>query len=172
MESPTEALEVNGNISLGIDKSSSTRDNTYGNKLFFLGANRNTDDLWIARYNVMSSPNSSEVRLNLGDDPGHYGDKFVVGVTKTGIWYPKFSVSGNGNVGIGTTTPAYKLDVTGDIQIPDTLIHQEMEIITQEMDKKEIEIPEPIKHVGKYFVHVKLGPELDAKIKVKVSAQK
>ena len=40
------------------------------------------------------------------------------------------------------------------------------------VDKKEIEIPEPIKHVGKYFVHVKLGAELDAKIKVKVTAQK
>ena len=38
------------------------------------------------------------------------------------------------------------------------------------VDKKEIEIPEPIKHVGKYFVNVKLGPELDAKIKVKVTA--
>ena len=40
------------------------------------------------------------------------------------------------------------------------------------VDKKEIEIPEPIKHVGKYFVHVKLDTELDAKIKVKVVAQK
>ena len=40
------------------------------------------------------------------------------------------------------------------------------------VDKKEIEIPEPIKHVGKYFVHVKLGGELDAKIKIKVTAQK
>jgi len=40
------------------------------------------------------------------------------------------------------------------------------------VDKKEIEIPEPIKHVGKYFVHAKLGPELEAKIKVKVAAQK
>ena len=40
------------------------------------------------------------------------------------------------------------------------------------VDKKEIEIPEPIKHVGKYFVHVQLGPEIDAKIKVKVTAQK
>ena len=40
------------------------------------------------------------------------------------------------------------------------------------VDKKEIEIIEPIKHVGKYFVHVKLGPELDAKIKIKVVAQK
>ena len=40
------------------------------------------------------------------------------------------------------------------------------------VDKKEIEIPEPIKHVGKYFVHVKLGAKLDAKIKIKVTAQK
>ena len=40
------------------------------------------------------------------------------------------------------------------------------------VDKKEIEIPEPIKHVGKYFVHVKLSSELDAKIKIKVVAQK
>jgi len=40
------------------------------------------------------------------------------------------------------------------------------------VDKKEIEIPDPIKHLGKYFVHVKLSSELDAKIKVKVIAQK
>ena len=40
------------------------------------------------------------------------------------------------------------------------------------VDKKEIEIPEPIKHVGKYFVHVKLDSELNAKIKIKVTAQK
>ena len=40
------------------------------------------------------------------------------------------------------------------------------------VDKKEIEIPEPIKHVGKYFVHVKFSSELDAKIKIKVSAKK
>ena len=40
------------------------------------------------------------------------------------------------------------------------------------VDKKEIEIPEPIKHLGNYFVHVKLATELDAKIKVKVTAQK
>ena len=40
------------------------------------------------------------------------------------------------------------------------------------VDKKEIEIPEPIKHIGKYFIHVHLGPELDAKVKLKVTAQK
>ena len=40
------------------------------------------------------------------------------------------------------------------------------------VDKKEIIIPDPIKHIGKYFVHVNLSPELEAKIKVKVIAQK
>ena len=40
------------------------------------------------------------------------------------------------------------------------------------VDKKEIEIPEPIKHLGKYIVQVRFGPELDAKIKIKVVAQK
>ena len=40
------------------------------------------------------------------------------------------------------------------------------------VDKKEIIIPDPIKHIGKYFVHVNLRPELEAKIKVKVIAQK
>jgi len=40
------------------------------------------------------------------------------------------------------------------------------------VDKKEIEISEPIKHVGKYFVNVHLGVDLEAKIKLKVTAQK
>ena len=40
------------------------------------------------------------------------------------------------------------------------------------VDKKEIEISEPIKSLGKFIVLVKLGPELDAKIKIKVTAEK
>ena len=40
------------------------------------------------------------------------------------------------------------------------------------VDKKEIEIPEPIKSLGKFFVFIKLSSELEAKIKVKVSAEK
>ena len=40
------------------------------------------------------------------------------------------------------------------------------------VDKKEIEIPEPIKTLGKYFVNVKLGPELESKIKIKVISEK
>ena len=40
------------------------------------------------------------------------------------------------------------------------------------VDKKEIEIPNPIKSLGKFVVFVRLGPELEAKIKIKVSAEK
>ena len=40
------------------------------------------------------------------------------------------------------------------------------------VDKKEIDIPEPIKTIGKFSVFVNLGPELEAKIKIKVSAEK
>ena len=40
------------------------------------------------------------------------------------------------------------------------------------VDKKEIEISEPIKSLGKFIVLVKLGKELEAKIKIKVIAEK
>lgn len=113
---PSEKFEVNGNINVGISTAStSTRNNAYGNKILFLGAHINTDPLWMARYNVAESPNMSELRLNIGDDTSHYGDKFVVGVTQGGNWNPRFLVQGNGNVGIGTTTPDSKLTVAGNI---------------------------------------------------------
>lgn len=40
------------------------------------------------------------------------------------------------------------------------------------VDKKEIEIPEPIKTLGKSFVFAKLSPDLISKIKIKVIAEK
>ena len=40
------------------------------------------------------------------------------------------------------------------------------------VDKKEIEIPEPIKSLGKFVVFIKLSTELEAKVKIKVSAEK
>ena len=114
--SPQQALEVNGNINVGSNiQNTSTKNETYGSKLFFLGAHRNTDDLWIARYNVSGSPNLSEIRVNIGDDPTHFGDKFVIGATKSEVWYPRFIVRGDGYVGVGTTTPDSKLSVNGNI---------------------------------------------------------
>jgi len=38
--------------------------------------------------------------------------------------------------------------------------------------KKEVEIPESINHVGKYFINVKLGHGFNGKVKIKVSAEK
>tara|TARA_Y100000590_G_C15113781_1_gene785939 strand:- start:173 stop:619 length:447 start_codon:yes stop_codon:yes gene_type:complete len=38
------------------------------------------------------------------------------------------------------------------------------------VDKKEIQLEEPIKHLGNHFVEVNLGHELSAKVKIKVSA--
>ena len=40
------------------------------------------------------------------------------------------------------------------------------------IEKKEIEIPEQINHIGKYFVEVKLGKGFVGKVKVKVAAEK
>lgn len=39
------------------------------------------------------------------------------------------------------------------------------------VDKKEVDLPEPIKHVGNHFVHVKLGHGIEGRIKLKVQAE-
>ena len=41
-----------------------------------------------------------------------------------------------------------------------------------ELNKKEIELIEPIKNVGNHFVNVKLGQEEESRIKIKVQADK
>ena len=40
------------------------------------------------------------------------------------------------------------------------------------IDKKEVELPESIKHVGKYFVEIKLGQGYSGRVKLKVAAEK
>ena len=39
------------------------------------------------------------------------------------------------------------------------------------IDKKEIDLHEPIKHVGNHFVQIKLGPGIEGRIKIKVLAE-
>ena len=41
-----------------------------------------------------------------------------------------------------------------------------------QLDKKEIELSDPIKSVGNHFVNVKLGQEEESRIKIKVQADK
>jgi len=40
------------------------------------------------------------------------------------------------------------------------------------VNKKEIEIPETINHVGKYFINVNLGHSFSGRVKLKVAAEK
>jgi len=40
-----------------------------------------------------------------------------------------------------------------------------------QIDKKEVEMPEPIRHVGNHFVIVKLGHGLEGRVKIKVAAE-
>ncbi|RNL66904.1 hypothetical protein ED312_23555, partial [Sinomicrobium pectinilyticum] len=72
----------------------------------------------MARYNVSGNPNVSELRVNIGDDPTHFGDKLVVGVTEgSETWHPRFIIQGDGGVGIGTVDPGtWKLAVNGNIR--------------------------------------------------------
>lgn len=110
---PITKLAVDGDISVGVfnDKISG-----YGNKLWFLGADSNTDALWLSRFN--NGANSSELRINIGDDYGQPNDKFNVGVTHWDgdAWKSLLVVQANGNVGVGVENPTGKLDVNGVIR--------------------------------------------------------
>jgi hypothetical protein len=64
------------------------------------------------------------------DFMGKHGYKFEGGINTSSKQFqvyladnsiPKFVISGNGNVGLGTSTPASKLDVSGSIQISDPI---------------------------------------------------
>jgi hypothetical protein len=124
---PWTKLEVNGDVRVGSITDDDGSTEGYGNKLYFSGGDDwpewdsdNSDDLWIARYNV--SENKTELRINLGDDAEDVGvehtDKFVIGTidAEDGLWYPRLTVESTGNVGIGTDTPATRLDVAGVIR--------------------------------------------------------
>jgi hypothetical protein len=83
----------------------------------------NTDDVFFQRANIGN--NISELHLVLGDDsngayPSIPGDSFMIGAldsANNSIWMPRFTFTGDGRLGVGTTTPAAKLDVNGDAKI-------------------------------------------------------
>ncbi|WP_157678716.1 tail fiber domain-containing protein [Bdellovibrio bacteriovorus] len=109
------SLVTRGDVSVGVDDTDlATREATYGKKLYFLGANSNTDPLWIARYNVSGVPNNTDLRVNIGDDQLSASDTFAVGVTNGSTWYRRFFVGGAGLIGNSQANPGD----TGTIAVP------------------------------------------------------
>ena len=54
--------------------------------------------------------------------------------------------------------------------VTSTMIADAIDEEGYKVDKKEINLDEPIKHTGNHFVEINLGHELSAKVKLKVSA--
>lgn len=110
-------VQVNGTLRVGQIGNFPIGAPGYGSALIFSGgpdlsqgwSNDNSDPLWIARFNA--AENRTELRVNIGDDPGGGGalDKFVIGVT-AGVgpdftlspanWQEKFTVDSQGTVGL------------------------------------------------------------------------
>lgn len=105
---------IDGNLSIGVDGGAVTGT---GNKITFNGVASNTDEMSIYRFN--RAFNSSDLRVDIGDDYGSDGDRFLVGTTKwaDSKFYVHMVVGADGKVGIGTETfGTERLAVNGNIR--------------------------------------------------------
>lgn len=123
-KTPQSALEVNGDVSVGV--SNSTVPLGYGNKLIFNGVAHNTDPQWIAKCNVDADVTS--LRINVGDNKSDSGDFLDVGATfwEDGQWNSVLLVGSGGTVKINGTLEATG-GVTGPLAIDGALVAKNLE---------------------------------------------
>lgn len=86
-----------------------------GPKLHISGATgMNSDDIYFQRWNT--AKDQSVLQLAIGDNAGELypntvGDTFQIGAYDSGLYYPRYTFTGYGYLGIGTTKPIVPLDV-------------------------------------------------------------
>ena len=130
------SLNVNGNVGIGTDNPNSKlhiyADNDVNNNLVkVLTLERHCDDItnttnaeggYISLVVSDDNANFSEAgmiswRADNADDQEDSG-KLGFWVAKDDIVYERLTITKDGNVGIDKTSPSYKLDVNGDVNIP------------------------------------------------------
>ena len=109
----SQDLNINGSLRVGSLIPGLTDVPQWGKRLYFSGAAENSDPLWMARYNT--GPDASELHVNIGDNYGVNGDKFVIGTSNyvNATYVPIMSVGANGYVGINTVNPQAELTING-----------------------------------------------------------
>ena len=109
-----QSQTINGDLSIGVDAGAVTGT---GNRITFNGLQSNTDELSIYRFN--RNNNESDLRVNIGDDYGSGGDRFVLGTTNwvDAKYYIHMVVGADGKVGILTESfGPERLGVNGSIR--------------------------------------------------------
>jgi hypothetical protein len=163
LEYPTGEVTANkliatGHIQLG---SVDSPMNAYSKKLYFGTPGENTDDLWMARYNV--ADNQSELRINIGDD--NIYDKFKIGKILYGSteYTSLFTVVADGKIGIGVDNPQNKLDVNGTIRAKEVKIESGWADFVFHEDYN----LRPLSEVSNFIQTNKLLPEIPTAAEVK-----